>query len=100
MSAYRAVSVTNWSWTTVNRSSRFSPSRTFCWSAAMTAGLLFQTYRARIAGFIDGSVRTRPSWIMFTCRVPFGARSGRLSADRFACPIETAPAMPPDGHCH
>ena len=50
MSANRAVSVRNWSCTTVNRSSRRNPRSTCCWSAAITAGLLFQTYRLRIGG--------------------------------------------------
>ena len=59
-SAWRAVSVRNWSWTTVNRSSRRRPASTRCWSAAITAGLLFQTYSDRMGGAMVASVRTRP----------------------------------------
>src|SRR3954467_5757017 len=37
---------------------------------------------------------------MLTSGVPAGDRWGGERAARFVCPIDTAPAMPPDGHRH
>ena len=67
----------------------------------MTAGLLFQTYSARIGG-IHRRVGEDPAELDHV-DFPRARRArgrGATSADRFVWPIETAPAMPPAGHRH
>lgn len=69
MSAWRAVSVMTSSLTTVNRSSRISPSRMRFCSVPCDSGLEFQTKSDRIGGDWS-SVSQRPSSMALSTRVP------------------------------
>ena len=81
-SACAAVSVMNCSSTTVNRSSRRSPSSTRSWSGAIDAGFEFQQTSALTGGSSAGSVSAAPSWDMLIVRTGPGRRSSPLERVR------------------
>ena len=81
MSAYRAVSVRNCSWTTVKRSSRARPRRVSSAFGTITSGFEFHTIIAATGGSRAGSVSASPSRLMLSVRGDRPAsRSGRLKA--------------------